>query len=48
MAAMWDHALVNNVAIGTLSIVVPHILDIGCFSHTLDHMGERNKTSVLD
>ena len=36
IAAMRDSASVNNVAIRTLSIVFPKVLDIGCFSHTLD------------
>ena len=40
IAAMHDRASVNNVAIRTLSIVFPKGLDIGCFSHTLDHVGE--------
>ena len=38
----------NNVAIHTLSIVFPKVLDIGCFSHTLDHTGELMKTPVLE
>ena len=33
---MRDRASVNTVAVHTLNIVFPHILDIGCFSHTLD------------
>ena len=36
ISAMRDSASVNNVAIRTLSIVFPKVLDIGCFSHTLD------------
>ena len=40
IAAMRDRASVNNVAIRTLSIVFPKVLDIGVFSHTLDHVGE--------
>ena len=36
IAAMHDRASVNNVAIRTLSIVFTKVLDIGCFSHTLD------------
>ena len=39
---------VNNVAIHTLSIVFPRVLDIGCFSHTLDHVGEHMKITVLE
>ena len=48
IAAMRDRASVNNVAIRTLSIVFPKVLDIGCFSHTLDHVGEHMKTPVLE
>ena len=28
--------------------VYPNLLDIGCFSHTLDHVGEKLSTPVLD
>ena len=38
----------NNVAIHTLSIVFPKVLDIGCFSHTLDHVGEHMKICELE
>ena len=48
IAAMRDRASVNNVAISTLSIVFPKVLDIGCFSHTLDHVGEHMKIPVLE
>ena len=41
VATKWDRASVNNVAIQTLPIVYPHILDVGCFSHTIDHIGEK-------
>jgi hypothetical protein len=48
VAAMRDRASVNNVALRTLSIVFTQVFDIGCFSHTLDHVGERMKPPVLD
>ena len=48
VAAVLDCASVNTVAISTLNIVFPHVLDIVCFTHTLDHIGERIKTPVLD
>ena len=48
IATMGDRAAVNNVAIQTLQIIYPHILDIGCFSHTLDHVGEKMYTPVHD
>ena len=48
VAAMRDRASVNNVAIQTLKIVYPCLLDVGCFSHTLDHVGEKINANVLD
>ena len=36
-AAMRDGALVNSVAKRTASIRYNHVMDVGCFSHTLDH-----------
>ena len=45
---MRDRASVNSVAMCTLSIVFPNVLDVGCFSHTLDHVGENFKTPILD
>lgn len=44
---MRDRASVNNVAIQTLNIAYPCILDVGCFSHTLDHVGEKICTNIL-
>ena len=32
----------------TVKVVYSSILDIGCFSHTLDHVGERLRTQQLD
>ena len=48
VTAIRDRASVNNVAIRTLSIVFPKVLDIGCFSHTLDQVGEHMKIPVLE
>lgn len=48
VAAMRDRASVNSVAIRTLSIVFPAMVDIGCFSHTLDLVGEKINTPVLE
>ena len=45
---MRDRASVNNVAVQTLKIVFPLMFNIGCFSHTLDHVGEKLKTPILD
>ncbi len=46
IASMHDRASVNNVAVRTLKIVFPQLLDIGCFSHTLDHVGENFSTPI--
>lgn len=40
LAAMKDCASINEVAIRTLKIVCPNLLSIGCFSHTIDRVGE--------
>ncbi len=45
---MHDRASVNNVAVRTMKIVFPQLLHIGCFSHTLDHVGENFSTPILD
>ncbi|PFX19546.1 hypothetical protein AWC38_SpisGene16042 [Stylophora pistillata] len=37
LAATRDRASVNDVAVRTLKILYPNLVDIGCFSHTLDH-----------
>ena len=48
LAAMRDQVSSNNVAMHTLSVVYPNLLDIGCYSHTIDHVGEHFQTPVLD
>jgi hypothetical protein len=45
---MHDRASVNTVAMTTISIVYPNLLDIGCMSHTIDHVGDKFLTPVLD
>lgn len=47
VAAMRDRASVNNVALRTIKVIFPNILDIGCFSHTLDHVGAKFNTPTL-
>ena len=44
---MKDRASVNRVAMNTLQIIYPNVLDVGCFSHTLDHVGEHFETPTL-
>ena len=48
LGAMRDRASTNNVAMRTLMIVYPKVVDIGCFSHTIDHVGGYFKTPVLN
>ena len=48
VAVMRDRASVNSVAMRTVSIIYNQIMDIGCFSHTLEHVGERMQTPVVD
>lgn len=43
IASMHDR--VNNVAMQTL---YPTLVDVGCFSHNLDHVGEKFCTPTLD
>lgn len=47
LATMRDRAACNNVAVRTLKVVYPTILDIGCFSHTLDLVGGKFSTPHL-
>ena len=48
VGAMHDCASSNRVAIRTLKVVYPSFLDIGCFAHTLDRVGERFKTPLIN
>lgn len=41
---MRDGASVNGVAMGVIKIVYPHVMDVRCFSHTLDLVGGKFKT----
>ena len=47
VAAMRDRASVNDVAMRTIKVVYNELLDVGCFSHTLNHVGERINTPIL-
>ena len=48
LAAARDRASVNNVAKRHLKILYPNLVDIGCFNHTLDHVGEKMATPNLE
>lgn len=45
---MHDRCAVNGAAMRTVSIMYPKILDIGCFSHTLDLVGKKFEVPTLD
>ena len=47
VAVMRDRASINNVAMRTLKIVYPVVLDVGCFSHTLNLVGDHFKLPNL-
>ena len=47
VATMRDRASVNDAAMRTVTIVYPHLLDVGCFSDTLDLVGEHFHTPTL-
>ena len=47
LAAMHDRAACNGVAMRTLKIVYPAIMDVGCFSHTLNLVGDKFSTRSL-
>ena len=47
LASMRDRAATNNVALRTIKVLYPNLIDISCFSHTIDHVGEKFDTPVL-
>ena len=48
LAVMRDRASTNEVAMKTISVLYPCLVDVGCFSHTLDLVGEHFQTATLD
>lgn len=48
IAAARDRASVNDVAMHTISVIYSELVDIGCFCHTLDQVGEHVNTQNLD
>ena len=48
LAVMRDRCSVNNVALRTLKVVYPSLVDIGCIAHTINIAGERFKIPVLN
>ena len=47
VSAMCDRASVNDVAMRTISVLYNNMMDVGCFSHTLDRVGENMNTQIL-
>ena len=47
VSAMRDRASANNVAMRTIKVVYSNVLDVGCFSHTLDLVGNYFKLPNL-
>lgn len=47
ISAMRDRASANNVAMRTIKVVYSNVLDVGCFSHTLDLVGNYFKLPNL-
>lgn len=48
LASMQDKVSTNEVAIRKLKILYPNILDIGCFSHTIDNAGGHFRMPTLE
>ena len=48
LAAMRDRASVNRVAMRTIKVVFPDMIDVGCYSHTIDPVGEKFHAPNLD
>ena len=48
VAAIRDRARVNDVAMRTISVIYNNMMDVKCFSHTLDRVGDKMATPTLD
>ena len=47
LAVMHDRASVNSVAVRNIKVLYPLFMDIGCYSHTIDHVGDKFNTQIL-
>jgi len=45
---MRDQASTNNVAMQTMKVVYPNLINIGCYSHMIDQVGNCFNTTTLD
>ena len=48
IAAMRDRAAVNRAAMRTVKVLYLNVLDVECFSHTIDNAGRHFSTPILD
>jgi len=48
VASMRDRSPVNEVAKRAIKVLYNKMMNLGCFSHTLNHVGELMKTPILD
>ena len=48
LAAMHNRALANTVAMTIMKVLYSNLFDVRCYSHTLNRVGEKFKTPVLD
>ena len=48
VGAMRERASVNQVAMQTVNVIYPKTLDVGCFSHTIDLVGQQFHTPHLN
>ena len=48
VAAMHDRAAVVGVAIRTLNVIYPSLIDVDCFSQPLSYVGDKFNTPTLD
>ena len=44
LVSMRDRASVNRVAMQTIKVVYPDTIDVGCYSHTIDFVGDKFHT----
>ena len=47
LAFMRDHASVNGVAMRTTSVLYSKMIDVGCFSHTLNLVGDKKNIPIF-
>ena len=47
LACMHDRASVNGCTMRTIKVVFPDIVDVGCYSRTIDLVGEKFDTPIF-